>query len=195
MPPHCDSMDGPVVTAARRALEAHDPALVLPFVKADGETEVLDAFRLATAAHDGNPAANEAADLHFFETVVRVHRAGEGAPFTGLRPAGLGFGPVVPVAERAFETGDPGELAELLARRVRDQVHARFDRAMMLRTHAAEGVPAARAHVEAMLGLEIWAHELYERAGRGPHGEPEGAPAHEDSAPAAAPRHEHAHAG
>jgi hypothetical protein len=34
MPPHCDSLDGPVVTAARRALDAGNVDLVLPFVHA-----------------------------------------------------------------------------------------------------------------------------------------------------------------
>ena len=45
MPPHCDSMDGPVVRAARDALESHDVDIVLPFVHEAGEREV--AMRLA----------------------------------------------------------------------------------------------------------------------------------------------------
>jgi hypothetical protein len=169
MPPHCDSMDGPVVLAARRALEAHDADLVLPYVKASGEAEVNDAFRRTLAAHDGNPVANELAERYFFETVVRVHRAGEGAPYTGLKPAGLGFGPVVPVAERALETGSPEELAELLVQKVRAEVLARFDRAIALGHHAGEDTAHAREYVEAALGLQVWAHTLYECAGAAPH--------------------------
>jgi len=88
VPPHCDSMDGPVVLAAKRALTERDPKLALPYVKAEGEPEVLGAFERTIAAHDGNPAANEVADLYFLETVVRVHRAGEGAPYTGLKTGG-----------------------------------------------------------------------------------------------------------
>ena len=80
MPPHCDSMDGPVVLAAKRALAEHDPSAILPYVKPEGEREVLGAFERAVAAHDGNAAANELADLYFYEAAVRVHRAGEGAP-------------------------------------------------------------------------------------------------------------------
>lgn len=72
MPPHCDSMDGPVVLAAKRALDAHHAKLALPYVKAEGESEVLGAFERTIAAHGGNRAANELADLYFFETVVRV---------------------------------------------------------------------------------------------------------------------------
>lgn len=171
MPPHCDSMDGPVVLAAKRALEAHDPKLALPYVKAEGEPEVLEAFERAITAHDGNPRVNELADLHFYETVVRVHRAGEGAPYTGLKPAGLGFGPVVPVAEQAIESGSADALVAVLTNKVRDEILERFAKAMTLKAHADEGVAAAREYVEAMLGLEVWSHKLYACASAGPHDE------------------------
>jgi hypothetical protein len=171
MPPHCDSMDGPVVLAAKRALEAHDPKLALPYVKPEGEPEVLAAFERTIAAHDGNPRVNELADLYFFETVVRVHRAGEGAPYTGLKPAGLGFGPVVPVAERAIESGSPDELLQVLTDKVCDEVVERFAKAMALKAHAEDGVASAREYVEAALGLEVWSHKLYACASAGPHGE------------------------
>ena len=171
MPPHCDSMDGPVVLAAKRALDAHDPKLALPYVKAEGESEVLGAFERTIAAHDGNRAANEVADLYFLETVVRVHRAGEGAPYTGLKPAGLGFGPVVPVAERAIDSGSPDELVRVLTEKVHREVVERFGRAMTLKPHADESVASAREYVEAMLGLEVWSHKLYACASAGPHEE------------------------
>jgi hypothetical protein len=180
VPPHCDSLDGPVVLAAKRALDARDPKLVLPYVKAEGESEVLHAFERTIAAHDGNPAANELGDLYFFETVVRVHRAGEGAPYTGLKPAGLGFGPVVPVAERAIEVGSADELVQLLTDKVRREVEERFKRAMALKAHAEDSVATARAYVEAMLGLEVWSHKLYGCASAGPHEEHGEAHRHDD---------------
>jgi hypothetical protein len=164
-------MDGPVVLAAKRALTERTATLVLPYVKPDGEPEVLAAFDRAVAAHDGNRAANELADLYFYETVVRVHRAGEGAPYTGLKPAGLGFGPVVPVAERAVESGSPDELVDLLTDKVRREVRARFDRAMALKPHAGDSVASAREYIEAMLGLEVWSHKLFACASAGPHEE------------------------
>lgn len=171
MPPHCDSMDGPVVQAAKRALAERDPKLILPYVKSDGEAEVLAAYQRTLAAHDGNAAANEVADLYFYETAVRVHRAGEGAPYAGLKPAGLGFGPVVPVAERAIESGSPDELVQVLTEKVRHEVIERFGRAMALRPHVDESVASAREYVEATLGLEVWSHKLYACASAGPHEE------------------------
>lgn len=176
MPPHCDSMDGPVVTAARKALDAGDVDIALPFVPSGGEDDVRRAFQAVMGVRDQGPAVRELADLHFFETVVRVHRAGEGAPYTGLKPAGLDHGPVIPVAERAIETGSPDELVGLLTGRVAEELRERFGHLMELKAHADGDIDANRAYVEAMLGLQVWSHRLYQVTK---------APAHE---------HQHAHA-
>ena len=160
MPPHCDSLDGPVVSAAIEALEAENIALILPYVKEEGEEEVRQAFAQAIIAR-AVPEAREVADLYFFGTVVRIHRAGEGAPFTGLKPAGLSEGPVIPVAERAIETGSPDELLSVLTVTLHDEVKRRFDDVMALQKDAEGPVPEAREYVEAMLGLEVWSHRLY----------------------------------
>lgn len=174
MPPHCDSMDGPVVTAAREALERRDVRLILPYVKATGEAEVNTAFERTLSARNGSPAVNEVADLYFFETVVRVHRAGEGAPYTGLKPAGLSEGPVIPIAERAIETGDASELTALLTEKLRSEIEHRFHGVMARRPHAQESVEAAREYVEAMLGLQVWSHKVYGCVEGGAHDEPAG---------------------
>ena len=169
MPPHCDSMDGPVVTAARRALEAKDADIALAYVAKEGEGEVLHAFDAAIAVRDQGPAVREIADLHFFETVVRVHRAGEGAPYTGLKPAGLDHGPVIPVAERAIETGSPEELIKLLTARVEDEVRSRFEDVVELKAHADGDLASSRAYVEAMLDLQVWSNSLYHATGASAH--------------------------
>lgn len=164
MPPHCDSLDGPVVRAARRALETGDVGLVLPYVPPSAESEVGAGFARVQAARMAGPAAREVADQYFFETVVRLHRAGEGAPFTGLKPAGLDVGPIIPAAEKAIESGDRAPLEELLVSAVREALTRRFRRLDDLRAGAGRGLEGARAYVQAMLGLQVWAHGLYRAA-------------------------------
>lgn len=169
MPPHCDSLDGPVVTAARDALAKEDVDLILPFVKQDGESEVRAAFDLAVKARSQGPEARQVADRFFFETAVRVHRAGEGAPFTGLKPAGLDVGPVIPIAEKAIASGSPVELIEFLTAAVRTEVNTRFDAMRDARKRTSGSVDDQRAYVEAMLGLEVWSHKLYGAVKSAPH--------------------------
>jgi Family of unknown function (DUF6448) len=82
---HCDTMTGPVVRAARVALERNDVTWLLVWVKEPQEAEVRQAFEKTMAVRRLNAAAQELADRYFFETVVRLHRAGEGEPFTGLK--------------------------------------------------------------------------------------------------------------
>lgn len=161
MPPHCDSMDGPVVRAARSALEHEDVDLVLPYVDKDGEDELRRAFDLAIKARAQGAAARDVADLFFFETAVRVHRAGEGAPYTGLKPAGLDVGPVIPIAEKAIASGRSDPLVAFLVDAVREETLQRFATVLNTKAHVHEGVDAARSYVEASLGLQVWAHKTY----------------------------------
>lgn len=101
MPPHCDSLDGPVATAACRALESDGVQAVLPYVPLREEDEIRSVFESVREARGSDGQAREVADRLFFETVVRLHRIGEGTPHTGLKPAGLPVGPVIPLTERA----------------------------------------------------------------------------------------------
>jgi hypothetical protein len=164
-------MDGPVVTAAIKALETKNVDVILPYVHEDGEQEVREAFDKVLPLHYDGAAGREVADRYFFETVVRVHRAGEGATYTGLKPAGLDMGPVIPAAERAVATGSPDELLGLLEGIVCAETLKRFDRAMRLKAHAQGPVDEAREYVEALLGLQVWAHRLAQCASQEPHGE------------------------
>jgi hypothetical protein len=100
-------MDRPVVTAARRALDQGEVAIVLPYVPGQAEPEVAVAFEQVLPIRGIGGSVGELADRWFFETVVRLHRAGEGAPYTGLKVAGHGEGPVIAVAERASAPARP----------------------------------------------------------------------------------------
>jgi hypothetical protein len=143
--------------------------LVLPYVGVVAEGEVRQAFDLALKVRALGPEAREVADRWLFETIVRVHRAGEGAAFTGLKPAGLDVGPVIPAAERALESGSPQPLRDVLGGIVRDQVEHRHAHAMELKRRATQGVSGAREYVDAMLGLQVWAHNVYRQALADPH--------------------------
>jgi hypothetical protein len=162
MPPHCDSLDGPVVAAARRALDAGDVDLVLPFVPEQGEAELREVFQSTLRVRKLNDDAREVADRLFFETAVRVHRAGEGAPYTGLKPAGLSFGPVIPFAESAVETGSPEPVVDFLSDELEGQLRRRLDEVTTLAGGKGRSVQDARRYVEAMLGFEVYCHRLYQ---------------------------------
>jgi hypothetical protein len=162
MPPHCDSLDGPVVNAARRALDAGNVDVVLPFVPEQGETEVKDVFQSTLRVREFGDEAREVADRLFFETVVRVHRAGEGAPYTGLKPGGLSFGPVIPLAETAVETGTTEAVSDFLSDELRGQLRRRLDEVKRLAAGKGRSVQDARHHVEAMLGFEVYCHRLFQ---------------------------------
>ena len=158
---HCDTLDGPVVKTARTALETGKLAPVLAWVRADDEAEIRAAFQKAVAARKLGPEAKAVADNWFFETVVRVHRAGEGAPFTGLKPAGLALGPAVPAADKAVRTGDLGPVEKLLVEEFREGLHHRFE-LVRARKASADDVAAGRAWVAAYVPFVHYVEGVYQ---------------------------------
>lgn len=82
---HCDTMGGPVIAEVRAALEKGDATPILKWVKKENDAEIRTAFARAVALRAKGPEAKELADQYFLETLVRLHRAGEGAPYTGLK--------------------------------------------------------------------------------------------------------------
>jgi uncharacterized protein DUF6448 len=178
---HCDTLDGPVVTAAKKALETGDPNPVLIWVKQQDEGAIKDAFQKAQAVRKLSPEAKDLADMYFFETVVRVHRAGEGAPYTGLKSAGLDLGPAIPAADKALADGSTEALQKLLQEAVRTGLKERFEKVSLLRGFPPEDVRAGREFVEAYVTYIHYVERLYEAAtapsaghyGEGAHAEVE----------------------
>jgi hypothetical protein len=158
---HCDGMDGPVVAAGKIALETGDVRHALVWVLDEGEEEVRQAFERAVGVRMLGEPARELADTYFFETLVRIHREGEGEPFTGLKPAGRDLGKIIPAADVALETGSLDSLERLLLEHFRNELRHRFEAAQAVRSFAPTDIAAGRAYVEAYVALLHYVEALH----------------------------------
>ncbi len=163
---HCDGLDGPVVAAAQQALQTGDLKRVLIWVRAEDEGDIARAFAETLAVRKLGPQAEALADRYFFETLVRIHRAGEGAPFTGLKPAGRDLGPAIPAADNAIETGSAEALDRLLADELREGLRKRFQEVIEKKAFAPDDVAAGRAFVEAYVAFIHYVENLHQAAER-----------------------------
>lgn len=145
---HCDTLDGPVVETAKFALENGDVQPVLKWVPKEHEQDIRDAFSQTLAVRVKGKEARELADRFFFETLVRVHRAGEGAPYTGLKSAGT-VEPAIVAADKALQTASVDTLADKISTAVREGIKKRFDAALEKKKHADDSVEAGRDFIEA----------------------------------------------
>jgi hypothetical protein len=167
---HCDALDGPVVRDARVALEKRDPTVVLKWVTPDKEAEIRDAFAKTLAVRTLGRNAEQLADQWFFETLVRVHRAGEGEPFTGLKPAGH-IDPGLAAADTALESGSgaAARLAKELAGAVETGILKRSHLALE-RKHHVNNIVAGRAYVSAYVDYAHFVENVHRLAEQGaPH--------------------------
>src|SRR5574340_536244 len=165
---HCDTLEGPVVLTAKIALEKGDITPVLKWVKKEDEKEIKELFKKAVAARKQGKEAKELADMYFFETFVRIHRAGEGAPYTGLKP-GEAIEPPVEAADQALESGSVDNLIKMVTDAVAKGIRERFKHTQETKKHADDSVEAGRKFVEAYVDFTHYAERLYSNA-IAPHG-------------------------
>lgn len=157
---HCDTLDGPVIQDARKALEAKNITPILKWVKPKDEKAVRAAFKKALAGMVKHP---DAADHAFFTTLVKIHRAGEGAPFTGLKPAGA-VEPAVAAADKALANGSSDALVQLVTEDIAAGIKKRYDHAAATYRHKDESVAQGREFVEAYVAYTHYVERLHQDA-------------------------------
>lgn len=158
---HCDTLEGPVIKEAKVALENKDVTPVLKWIPKEQEAEVKAAFDKALKERAKGVEAKEKSDMEFFEILVRIHRESEGAPFTGIKPAGTPPEPVVVAADEAIEVGTVDSLVEEISSNIAKGIRERFNRVIETKKHMNESVEAGRAYVAAYVEFVHYVEGLH----------------------------------
>jgi hypothetical protein len=145
---HCDTMEGPTAQDGLRSLETGDPAPALKWVGPADENELREVFEQALAARDLGPAARSVAERWFIENLVRIHRAGEGAPYSGVQPYGTPVDERVAAADAAIASGDLAPLEGLVPADRWAELQRRFAAALDRKDYDTSDVDAGRAYIE-----------------------------------------------
>lgn len=144
---HCDTMDGPVIKDAQNALEKGKVDTILKWVQRKDEHLIRKVFDNTLSVRQLNANARELADMYFFETLVRIHRAGEGAPFTGILPSALEPKQGIEEADKAVESGSVDALVLKISEHLGKTIRESFKTVMEKKRHINEGIDAGREYV------------------------------------------------
>lgn len=155
--PHCDRMDGPVVQAAQAALKTGQVERVLIWVRASDEPSINAAFAAARKDRSREQA--------YLETVVRLHRAGENAPYEGIKPAGGDLGPAIPAADASAASGTPNDVMGVLHQAIANGVNERLKALNAARNYDPKDVEAGRQYVRAYVDFLHYVDGLHKAAG------------------------------
>lgn len=163
---HCDALDGPVITEARTALEAGDVTPLLKWVPAEDEAEIRRVFADVRKVRGQNQTTQDIADRHLFATLVKVHRASEGAPFTGIKPSGQ-IDPGLMAADAALENGQIDRLVANITRKIEDGIRERYQEARDARGRADQSVEEGRDFVADYVSYIHYVEGVHGAAGAG----------------------------
>ena len=167
MAPYIDSMDGPVVKAAEKALDMGDVKYVLPYVSPEDEEEIKDSFEKAIMVRELSADAAELADYWFFETTVRLHRKEEEKTYTGLKSAGTDWGPIIPKIDLAIETENIDELLNFILNFIREDIKSRFDDLLYKKDYDQDEVDDARDYINTREEFIEYTRKFYEYVEKG----------------------------
>lgn len=148
---HCDTLDGPVVKAARKALEADNANYILIWVKPEDEEAIRKALKRALEKRRKAKTREEKdkADMELFETLVRIHREGEGAEYEGIKPAGS-IEPEIALADKAVETGRVDEvLKKISSKEAKEMARHLFHKVRERASYDVDDVTSGREFIEA----------------------------------------------
>lgn len=146
---HCDTMEGPLITDAKKAISMNNVNIVLKWVPAASEAEIKNAFSQIMKVRVLNDDAKDIADKYFFDTLVRIHRTGEGVAFTGVKPVGVPIDEKVKAADKSIEVGSLTPLKGLVAKDDMPELKERFEKVMSLKNFDVNNVDAGRKYIEA----------------------------------------------
>lgn len=128
---HCDSYDGPVIKDAVKALKTNNVNLVFKWLKKGQEQEITALFNKTYSIKNGDKEVYEIVEKHFFETLVRLHREMEGAPYTGLKPAGS-TKQIIQMTDEAIKVGNVDEFLSKFNKHIEKVVREKYEKVAKL---------------------------------------------------------------
>lgn len=145
---HCDSYDGPVIQDALKALNQKDASYVMKWIDKDQEAEITTLFNKTVSLRNTDAEIYSIVEKHFLETLVRLHRETEGAPFTGLKPAGSTT-PIIQMADKSIENKEVGNLLTNLNKHIQKVINEKYEKVNALSKVKDNSIAEGRAYVEA----------------------------------------------
>ncbi|MCB2296099.1 DUF6448 family protein [Clostridium algoriphilum] len=150
---HCDTMDGPTVADGKKAMKTNNVNYVLKWAKPEYEKEISQMFVQTMKVKELSPEAKVLSEKYFLENLVRLHRAGEGAPFTGIKPSGTPKDEKVLAADESIKVGNLSSLEKLIEKDKVPELKERFEKAMALKNFDVNNVEAGRKYIESYVSF------------------------------------------
>ena len=150
---HCDTMDGPTVADGIKAMDTNNINYALKWVMPEYENEISQIFDLSMKVRKLGPEAKELSEKYFLENLVRIHRAGEDAPYNGLKPSGTHIDEKVLAADKSLEIGNLSPLENLIEKDHMPELKERFEKVMALKDFDVNDVEAGREYIEAYVSF------------------------------------------
>jgi len=158
---HCDTLNGPVVNDAKQALEKANADIVLKWVRQQDEEKIKKALNETLEKRKQQPGNKDNIDMTFYEEVVKLHRAGEGVEYSGIKTGQIEVNPAIEKADEALLKGDSSELIKMFPENSRKDIQNGFNNVMEKKKYMNDSVAAGREYVASYVEFMHHIESLY----------------------------------
>lgn len=158
---HCDSVEGPVIKAAQKSLETGNINFVLIWVPEKDEPEIHRLFNKVLQNRGLNSDVNLLLTNYFFETVVRLHRMGEGVGYTGIKDVNFKPEPGITEADDAIALGSLKQISSELPEEKYAELEKYFSEVIQKQNYNTDDLQAGRDYVKSYVHFIHYVEELF----------------------------------
>jgi len=155
-----NSENGPVIIAAKKALETGNPNYVLIWVPEESENTLKNLLEKTFCERSTRKNIQNRGIDWYFESVNRLHFTCRWPHCPGMTSDGSDMKMIVSMVERAFETGNCEEICGVLPIAHTAEVKLRFHNVMNKRNYTVDDIAAGRAYVSAFIAFIAYLHNL-----------------------------------
>ena len=143
---HCDTESGPVIKAAKQAIKTGNVNYILIWVQKDDSEKIIEVFNKTILNIKKDPTNQENYEKELFTTLLKVHREGEGAEFSGIKDDNTVLKPIK-MADSAIDDGSIKEVSKMVTNHIERVITEKFTELEHARQFDVNDVEAGREYV------------------------------------------------
>jgi hypothetical protein len=160
MPKYPDEMQGPVVKAAKMALETGNVNYILIWLPEESENTLKNLLEKTCCTRSSRMNMKNRAYDWYFEMVNRFFNIGRPRDNLTIR-GGLAEKPLDLKVDKAIESGNFEEIRDIIPVTHEADAKQRFLHVMNMRNYPVNNIAEGRAYVSAFFDFNRYMHDLY----------------------------------
>jgi hypothetical protein len=155
-----NSENGPVIRAAKMAMETGNASYILIWLPKEAENTLKNLLERTYCENRTRKNTQNHSIDWYFKSVNRLHSRYGWPDYPGMKFKETDEETIALMVERAFESGNFEEINSIIPLNHSGDARERFHKVMMKRNYSVDDIAAGRVYVSAFIAFIVYLHNL-----------------------------------